>query len=116
MIASSPRHGARVVSDTYNYDDAAIVIPLLPDDRRVLLGWNDIAERCPVHPSELASLARMRPHVVPPLASSRFLSASPIRHTYNFYRKPAAVLRDPQRTAESRDAERRSIAKGRMQK
>jgi SAM-dependent methyltransferase len=59
----------------------------LRDGGHLMLGWDDIPERTPVPLAEIASLNRFRRHDFPSLGSWRYLTDTPYRHTYNFYRK-----------------------------
>jgi SAM-dependent methyltransferase len=50
-------------------------------------GWNDIPARDPVPLAQIAAFDRFQRHTVPPLGSWRYLTDTPYRHTYDFYRK-----------------------------
>lgn len=52
-----------------------------------ILGWDDIEVRRPCRPEECASIQRMQPYVFEPLATSRHLTGTVSRHTYDFYAK-----------------------------
>jgi SAM-dependent methyltransferase len=52
-----------------------------------LLGWDDLPGRTPVPLEELASLKLFTPWLFPALGSSRYLTNTPYRHSYAFYRK-----------------------------
>ncbi|HEY3258519.1 MAG TPA: class I SAM-dependent methyltransferase [Gemmatimonadaceae bacterium] len=52
-----------------------------------MLGWDDLPARTPVPLEELASLRLFAPSRFPALDSWRYLTDTPYRHTYAFYRK-----------------------------
>ncbi len=52
-----------------------------------LLGWDDIPARTPVPLADISSLHLFRRFTFPPLAAWRYLTETPYRHTYDFYRK-----------------------------
>jgi len=52
----------------------------------LVLGWDDIAERTPVPLEDIHSLARFHKCPFGPLGTWRFLTDTPYRHTYDFYR------------------------------
>jgi len=53
----------------------------------LILGWDDIPERSPVPLEELRSLALFDKHRFDPLGTWRYLTDTPYRHTYDFYRR-----------------------------
>jgi hypothetical protein len=53
-----------------------------------MLGWNDLPERTPVPLDEIASLRRFKPATFVPLGTWRYLTSTPYRHTFDFYRRP----------------------------
>ena len=57
----------------------------------LVLGWDDIDERRPFHPDECQSLRQLQPFVFPPLATAKYVTDTPYRHTYNFYVKPSSA-------------------------
>jgi SAM-dependent methyltransferase len=57
----------------------------------LLLGWNDTPERLPLRLEASPSLLGLEPYVLPPLGVSRRATATPNRHTFSFFRKPAAL-------------------------
>ena len=59
----------------------------LRENGYMLFGWNDVPARTPVPLTSLASLARFRRHTFPEFGSWRYLTDTPYRHTYDFYRK-----------------------------
>ena len=59
----------------------------LRDGGLFLLGWDDLPARTPVPVAELASLNLFAPWRFPGLDSSRYLTDTPYRHSYAFYRK-----------------------------
>jgi hypothetical protein len=59
----------------------------LRDGGYLVLGWDDIPERAPVPLAEIASLRDFQKYPFPPLGSWRYLTDTPYRHTYDFYRK-----------------------------
>jgi SAM-dependent methyltransferase len=59
----------------------------LVKDGHFLFGWDDVPRRTPFALETLSSLARFRQHTFPPLGTSRYLTDTPYRHTYAFYRK-----------------------------
>jgi len=52
----------------------------------LLVGWDDIPERAPVPLSEIPSLQQFEKFIFPPLGTWRFVTDTPYRHTYDFYR------------------------------
>jgi hypothetical protein len=50
-------------------------------------GWNDQAKRKPFEPAESEGLAGFRAFEFAPLGGSRYLTANPNRHTFDFYLK-----------------------------
>jgi hypothetical protein len=52
-----------------------------------LLGWDDIPARTPVPLADISSLRLFRQFIFPPLGAWRYLTATPYRHVYDFYRK-----------------------------
>ena len=52
-----------------------------------LLGWDDIPEHRPFPLDECKSLKLFQPLVFKPLSASQYPTATPYRHTYNFYIK-----------------------------
>lgn len=50
-----------------------------------VLGWNDTPRRAPVCLDDCLSLRAFMRYEFPPLGRSRFLTATPYRHTYDFY-------------------------------
>jgi SAM-dependent methyltransferase len=59
----------------------------LARDGQFLFGWDDVARRTPVALETISSLTRFRPYTFPPLRTSRYVTETPYRHTYAFYRK-----------------------------
>jgi SAM-dependent methyltransferase len=59
----------------------------LADGGRFILGWDDIPARTPMPLAEIESLKAFRPETFEPLGSWRYLTDTPYRHTYDFYRK-----------------------------
>jgi hypothetical protein len=59
----------------------------LVDGGHFLLGWDDLAARTPVPLEEIASLRLFRTFVLPPLGACRYVTDTPYRHTYDFYRR-----------------------------
>jgi hypothetical protein len=59
----------------------------LTENGHVLLGWDDIPHRTPVALTRITSLARLRKYTFPALGTWRYLTDTPNRHTYDFYRK-----------------------------
>lgn len=59
----------------------------LAEEGHFLFGWDDVPRRTPVALETLSSLKRFRPYTFPPLNTSRFVTDTPYRHTYAFYRK-----------------------------
>ena len=57
----------------------------------LLLGWNDVPERTPVPLEEMASLGRFERMTFGPLGTWRYLTSTPYRHTFDFYRRPLAT-------------------------
>ena len=58
----------------------------LTPDGFLVLGWDDIAERTPVPLAAIQSLRAFSRFDFPPLGTWRYLSDTPYRHTYDFYR------------------------------
>jgi SAM-dependent methyltransferase len=56
-------------------------------DGHFLFGWDDVPRRTPVPLDTLSSLTRFRPYTFPTLGASRYVTETPYRHTYAFYRK-----------------------------
>jgi hypothetical protein len=60
----------------------------LADRGHLLIGWNDIPQRTPVSLAQIPALGRFRKQAFPPFGTWRYLTDTPYRHTYDFYRKP----------------------------
>lgn len=54
----------------------------------LLVGWDDIPERTPVPMEEITSLEAFERIEFPPLGTSRYLTDTSYRHTYDFLRRP----------------------------
>lgn len=68
----------------------------LREDGVLIIGWDDCEQSNPCPISTWECLRGFRPFVFPPLRASEFVTATPQRHTYSFYRRPrAAELADP---------------------
>ena len=52
-----------------------------------VFGWTDIPARTPVPLDQIAALSRFQRFPVAPFASWRYLTDTPYRHTYDFYRR-----------------------------
>jgi hypothetical protein len=59
----------------------------LRNDGELVLGWNDVAPRNRVTPSDLPALARFEPQVFAPLHTARLRMSVPHRHVFDFYRR-----------------------------
>jgi hypothetical protein len=59
----------------------------LRNDGHFFFGWDDVPERTPVPLQTISSLARFRKYCFPPLGTTRHVTDTPYRHTYDFYRK-----------------------------
>lgn len=59
----------------------------LVEGGHLLLGWDDLPARTPVPLPEIASLQLFQAFVFPPLGVSRYVTDTPYRHTYDFYRQ-----------------------------
>jgi len=59
----------------------------LRNDGHFLFGWDDVPRRTPVSLETISSLARFRQYTFPPLRTWRYVTDTPYRHTYAFYRK-----------------------------
>jgi hypothetical protein len=59
----------------------------LADAGHMLLGWNDVPDRDPAPLSGVRNLSRFSEYLFPAFGASRYLTDTPNRHTYNFYRK-----------------------------
>ncbi|HTT04843.1 MAG TPA: class I SAM-dependent methyltransferase [Steroidobacteraceae bacterium] len=53
----------------------------------LVLGWDDIPERTPVPLAGIAALQQFQRWDFPPLGTWRYLTDTPYRHTYDFYRR-----------------------------
>jgi hypothetical protein len=65
----------------------------LRDGGYFVFGWDDIPARTPVPLERIAALRRFEPFTLPELATWRYLTDTPYRHTYDFYTKPAEILK-----------------------
>lgn len=54
----------------------------------LLFGYTDVPVRMPLPPESIEHLQRFQKHLFPPLGAARFVTDTPYRHTYEFYRKP----------------------------
>jgi SAM-dependent methyltransferase len=52
-----------------------------------LFGWTDVPARTPIPLDSIESLKRFRPFMFPPLGTWRYVTQTPYRQTYDFYRK-----------------------------
>ena len=79
--------------DTFDQCEAAFsqCHTCLADNGHLLVGWNDIPQRAPVSLAQLPALGRFLKHTFPPFGTWRYLTDTPYRHTYDFYRKPGRV-------------------------
>jgi len=59
----------------------------LRDDGHLFFGWDDIPQRAPVDLDTVSSRALFRKYTFPPLGTWRYLTDTPYRHTFDFYRK-----------------------------
>lgn len=59
----------------------------LRDGGHFLFGWDDVPRRTPVALETVSSLGRFRRYTFPPLGTWRYVTDTPYRHTYDFYRK-----------------------------
>ncbi len=57
----------------------------LRPEGQLVLGWDDVPARTPVSLENLPSLKRFRKLLFPPLGTSRYLTDTACRHTYDFY-------------------------------
>lgn len=62
----------------------------LTEDGILLIGWGDREETNPCPFGTLESLRALRPFVFPPLQTAQYLTDTPYRQTYSFYRRPRA--------------------------
>ena len=53
---------------------------------QLVLGWDDIPRRTPVPLDKIESLRRFTKHEFPPLGTWHYVTNTPYRHTYDFYR------------------------------
>jgi SAM-dependent methyltransferase len=53
----------------------------------LVIGWDDIDERRPFRLEECSSLGQFKPFPFPPLATARYVTDTPYRHTFDFYVK-----------------------------
>lgn len=56
-------------------------------DGHLFFGWDDIPQRAPVDLDTVASRALFRKYTLPTLDTWRYLTDTPYRHTFDFYRK-----------------------------
>ena len=59
----------------------------LRNDGHLFFGWDDIPQRAPVDLDTVSSRALFRKYTFPPLGTWRYLTDTPYRHTFDFYRK-----------------------------
>jgi SAM-dependent methyltransferase len=59
------------------------------ENGHLVFGWDDLPERTPVPLDQVASLRRFSMHLFSPLGTWRYVTDTPYRHTYDFYRRPA---------------------------
>ncbi len=59
----------------------------LKDDGHLFFGWDDIPQRAPVDLDTVSSRGLLRQYTFPPLGTWRYLTDTPYRHTFDFYRK-----------------------------
>jgi SAM-dependent methyltransferase len=59
----------------------------LRDDGHLFFGWDDIPQRAPVDLDTVRSRALFRKFTLPTLNTWRYLTDTPYRHTFDFYRK-----------------------------
>jgi SAM-dependent methyltransferase len=59
----------------------------LRDGGHLVFGWDDVPRRTPVSLAEIRSLAQFHRFTFPPLRNWRYLTETPYRHTFDFYRK-----------------------------
>ncbi|MET0985888.1 MAG: methyltransferase domain-containing protein [Steroidobacteraceae bacterium] len=52
-----------------------------------VLGWNDVPGHRPVLLPAIESLSQFKPCQLPPLQAHRYLTNTPLRHTYQFYER-----------------------------
>jgi hypothetical protein len=62
----------------------------LARDGHLLLGWNDVPRWNPAPITAIENLRLFTEYEFPPLGSTRYLTDTSYRHTYNFYRKAAS--------------------------
>jgi SAM-dependent methyltransferase len=60
-----------------------------------VFGWDDIPARTPVPLDAIAALNRFERFPMPVLGSWRYLTETPYRHTYDFYRKGGSATEPP---------------------
>ncbi len=53
-------------------------------------GWDDVPRRTPISLDEVQSLARFRKYTFPEFGTWRYLTATPFRHTFDFFQKPSS--------------------------
>lgn len=54
----------------------------------LILGWNEAAPHHPFPPDDIVALKLFVPEALPPFATARYPTYSPLRHVFDFYRKP----------------------------
>jgi SAM-dependent methyltransferase len=59
----------------------------LTDNGKMLLGWDDVPRRTPIALEQIPSLGRFHHDAFPVFGSWRYLTDTPFRHTFDFYRK-----------------------------
>lgn len=61
----------------------------LTDGGHLVFGWDDLPQRTPTPLEQVSSLERFERYTLTELGTWRYLTATPFRHTYDFYRKGA---------------------------
>jgi SAM-dependent methyltransferase len=59
----------------------------LRDGGHFVFGWDDVPRRTPVSLAQIPALTRFRQFTFPPFQTWRYLTATPYRHTFDFYQK-----------------------------
>jgi len=58
----------------------------------LVIGWDDIEERRPFPLEQCVSLRQFEPFVFPAFGVARYVTQTPYRHTFDFYRKPQRLV------------------------
>ena len=59
----------------------------LADGGYLLFGWSDVPSRNPAPLDQVRNFEQFAPYAFPAFGASRFVTDTPLRHTYHFYQK-----------------------------